>query len=94
MFRRCYAEGDYKPAIGIAIECRRLDVVEEGIKLAEARSKEGKGKALVKEGEKEQSVELMEYVLDITMGIVQDISLRERVCATIRNLEVLLTGAV
>lgn len=74
MFRRCYDEEDYIPAIGIAIEARRLDVVEEGIKLA-GRGSKGKQR----EGqERDMAVELMEYVLDIAMSEVQEISLRER----------------
>lgn len=80
MFRKCYETEDYKPAIGIAIEARRLDVVEEGIKLASQRSKERKGKVKEGEDEKDGGVELMDYVLDITMGVVQEIGLREKVC--------------
>jgi 26S proteasome regulatory subunit N2 len=75
MFRKCYDEEDYRPAIGIAIEARRLDVVEDGIKLAGRRSK---GKQT--EGqEKDMAVDLMDYILDIAMSEVQEISLRERV---------------
>lgn len=80
LFRRCFDEGDYKPAIGIAIEARRLDVVEEGIKLAGERT--SKSKAPVTEESKNEAVELMEYVLDITMGVVQEVHLRERVSWT------------
>lgn len=82
MFRKCYEEDDYMPAIGIAIEARRLDVVREGIELAGKRSKT-KGKAI--EGEKDMAVDLMEYVLEIAMGEVQEISLRERVCLSVRG---------
>lgn len=87
LFRRCFQEGDYKPAIGIAIEARRLDVVEEGIR--QAGQKGEKAKAPNVEGvTKSVAVELMEYVLNIAMGVVQEISLRERVSAlrlVIRN---------
>ncbi|KAG9293368.1 hypothetical protein G9A89_007614 [Geosiphon pyriformis] len=31
MFRRCYDDGEYKQAIGIALEARRLDVIEQAI---------------------------------------------------------------
>ena len=34
VFEYCYQTSDFKQAIGIAIECRRLDRVEEAIKLA------------------------------------------------------------
>lgn len=77
MFRKCYEEEDYKPAIGIAIEAKRLDVVEEGIKLAGSRHQK-----LVAAGdtrETDMAVELMEYVLDIAMVEVEEISLRESV---------------
>jgi 26S proteasome regulatory subunit N2 len=80
MFRKCYETEDYKPAMGIAIEARRLDVVEEGIKLASQRSKERKGKVKEGEDERDGGAELMDYVLDITMGVVQEIGLREKVC--------------
>ncbi len=79
LFRKCYAEEDYKPAIGIAIEARRLDVVEEGIRLAAKRSSQRKGKDPESGEDKDQGVELMEYVLEITMGVVQEIKLREKV---------------
>ena len=79
MFRKCYETEDYKPAIGIAIEARRLDVVEEGINLASRRSKDRKGKEKSCEEEKDGGVELMEYVLEISMNVVQEIGLREKV---------------
>lgn len=31
MFERCFTEGQFKQAIGIALETRRLDVVEKAI---------------------------------------------------------------
>ncbi|KAI5851178.1 armadillo-type protein [Morchella snyderi] len=86
MFRKCYETEDYKPAIGIAIEARRLDVVEEGIKLASQRSRERKGKVKEVEDEKDGGVELMDYVLDITMGVVQEIGLREKLLRLLVNL--------
>jgi 26S proteasome regulatory subunit N2 len=36
MFHKCWAEGAYKQAIGVAIETRRLDMVEETIRRASA----------------------------------------------------------
>jgi 26S proteasome regulatory subunit N2 len=76
MFGKCYEEADYKPAIGIAIESRRLDVVEEGIRLANMRHQKKLGAS---DPEKDGGVALMEYVLDIAMEEVQELSLRERV---------------
>lgn len=37
MFDRCFKEGDFRPALGIAIESRRLDKVREAIKLSPDR---------------------------------------------------------
>ena len=80
MFRKCYREADYKPAIGIAIEARRLDVVEEGINLAGQRSRHSKGKARDSDDDEDDTaIDLMEYVLEIAMVEVQEISLREKV---------------
>jgi 26S proteasome regulatory subunit N2 len=31
MFDRCFADGEYKQALGIAIESRRLDKIKESI---------------------------------------------------------------
>lgn len=78
MFRKCYEDDDYKPAIGIAIESRRLDVVEDGIKQASMRGKERIRKTNDSSDAKDPSVDLMEYVLDTAMGEVLEISLRER----------------
>ncbi|PWW75040.1 26S proteasome regulatory complex, non-ATPase subcomplex, Rpn2/Psmd1 subunit [Tuber magnatum] len=86
MFRKCYETEDYKPAIGIAIEARRLDVVEEGINLASWRSKDKKGKERSSEEEKDGGVELMEYVLEISMNVVQEIGLREKLLRLLVNL--------
>ncbi|KAI5853970.1 armadillo-type protein [Tricharina praecox] len=72
LFRSCYQNEDYKPAIGIAIEARRLDVVEEGITLAGQRDLDED------EEQTDMAVELMEYVLHIAMGEVQEVGLRER----------------
>lgn len=37
MFDRCFKENDFKPALGIAIESRRLDKIRESIKLSPDR---------------------------------------------------------
>lgn len=71
MFNKCFEAEDYRPAIGIAIEARRLDVVERGIKLAGERGKGLKSK--------DESTDLMQYVLEIAMNVVQEIHLRNDV---------------
>jgi len=37
MFERCIADGEYRQALGIALEARRLDVVERVFSLAKDR---------------------------------------------------------
>lgn len=74
MFNKCFEAEDYRPALGIAIEARRLDVVERGITLA---GQKGKGKA--KQGEKDDSESLIQYVLDIAMHVVQERTFRRQV---------------
>lgn len=36
MFQRCFQDKEFKQAIGIALEARRLDVVEKAVKLGDA----------------------------------------------------------
>ncbi len=36
MFQRCFQDKEFKQAIGIALESRRLDVVEKAVKLGDA----------------------------------------------------------
>ena len=76
MFEKCFEAQDFRPAIGIAIEARRLDVVERGIEQAGQSS--GKGKS--KSSGKDERLELMDYALEIAMNVVQDVDLREKVC--------------
>lgn len=78
MFNKCYEAEDYRPAIGIAIEARRLDVVERGIKLAGERGKSSKSK--------DESADLMQYVLEIAMTVVQEITLRNDLLRLLLNL--------
>lgn len=77
LFERCYREGRYRQVVGIAVEARNLDKLRQAILRAnEDQKKEGnvRGGDLVERGE-----ELMEYVLDICMGIVQERGLRNEV---------------
>jgi 26S proteasome regulatory subunit N2 len=60
MFKRCEGHGEYKQAIGIAIESRRLDIIERIIS-------------------KENSHELLAYVLDVGMTLVQNLDFRNKV---------------
>jgi 26S proteasome regulatory subunit N2 len=77
LFERCYREGRYRQVVGIAVEARNL------AKLREAILRAGKDKANSKKSLKDDSAEsreeLMEYVLDICMGVVQERGFRNEV---------------
>lgn len=73
LFESCYQSGDYRQVVGIAIEARNLEVLREAILEA---SKTGKKAAAANAGKGE---ELMEYVLDICMNVVQERKLRNEV---------------
>ncbi len=76
IFESCYESGNYKQVVGIAIEARNLDVLRESIVRASQDEKK-KGKKPVQSSS--QSEDLMEYVLDICMNVVQERSLRHEV---------------
>lgn len=60
MFARCIADHDYKQALGIALETRRLDVIEKVF----ASTKDAN---------------LLLYVLEAVMGVVQNLEVRNQV---------------
>lgn len=77
IFERCFQEGAYRQVVGIAVEARNLDVLRETITRADAESeKSSKSKTASKTGKRE---ELMDYLLDICMNIVQERGLRNEV---------------
>lgn len=77
LFESCFAVGAYHQVVGIAIEARKLEVLRQVILRA---SQEGKaGKKLVVEGSG-KGEDIMEYVLDICMNVVQERGLRNEVC--------------
>ena len=65
LFTRCFDQGRYRQVVGIAVEAKRLDVVRTTIQRA------SEDKRRPKEG-----AELLEYVLDICMDVVQERGLR------------------
>ena len=70
--------GAYKQVVGIAIEARNLDVLRESfLRATQDEKKQGKKPA---SGAPSKSEELMEYVLDICMNVVQERGLRHEVC--------------
>lgn len=78
IFESCYESGNYKQVVGIAIEARNLEVLRSSILRASQDEKEKAGKKAAT-GAQTQSEELMEYVLDICMNVVQERGLRNEV---------------
>jgi len=68
LFESCFAVGAYHQVVGIAIEARKLEVLRDVILRASQEGKTGKGE------------DIMEYVLDICMNVVQERGLRNEVC--------------
>lgn len=78
LFESCYELGAYQQVVGIAIEARNLDVLRETIlRASQDEKRRGKKAATAATGKSE---ELMEYVLDICMNVVQERGLRNEVC--------------
>lgn len=78
LFEQCFVQKRYRQVIGIAIEAKNLDVLRRAIIRA---SEDGK-----KHGGSRRSEELMEYVLDICMGIVQERAFRNEILKLILEL--------
>ena len=77
LFERCYREGRYRQVVGIAVEARNLDKLRQAI--LRASEDRLKGKNVSKDDSAEVGEELMEYVLEICMGVVQERGLRNEV---------------
>jgi 26S proteasome regulatory subunit N2 len=84
LFESCYASGDYRQVVGIAIEARNLEVLREVIlEASKAEKSTGKKAVTANTGKSE---ELMEYVLDICMNVVQERGLRNEILRLILDL--------
>lgn len=78
LFERCFHGGSYRQVIGIAVEARKLDVLRRAILRAsedEKMQRKGEGGNLIR------GQDLMEYVLEICMNVVQERGLRNEVGA-------------
>ncbi|CAG8955210.1 hypothetical protein HYFRA_00007226 [Hymenoscyphus fraxineus] len=84
LFEGCLREGRYRQVVGIAIEARNLDVLRRVIKRAAEDEKKVRGKQA--ESGSGPTEELMEYVLDICMGVVQERGLRTQILRLILDL--------
>jgi 26S proteasome regulatory subunit N2 len=83
IFESCYEVGAYRQVVGIGIEARNLDVLREAFLRASQDEKKGNKTASDAPGASE---ELMEYVLDITMNVVQERGLRNEVLSPVEDL--------
>ncbi|KAJ5610570.1 hypothetical protein N7510_007289 [Penicillium lagena] len=79
LFEECFRQKRYRQVIGIAVEAKSLDV----LRMAIIRASEDEKK---QQGESRRSEELMEYVLDICMGIVQERGFRNEILNLILEL--------
>jgi len=77
IFQSCYDVGAYRHVVGIAVEARSRETLKEAI-LRCSQDEQKKGK-VASNGAASQSEELMEYVLDICMNVVQERGLRNEV---------------
>ena len=81
LFEKCYQEGRYRQVVGIAIEARNLDKLRQTI----TRSREDLERNKAAQSS-EHSEEIMDYVLDICMGVVQERSFRNEILDLILDL--------
>lgn len=89
LFESCYQVGAYQQVVGIAIEARNLEVLRETIlRASQDEKKQGKKAS---SGAPGKSEELMEYILDICMNVVQERGLRNEVRSFRDMTEVNLT---
>ena len=77
LFERCYKEGRYYQVVGIAIEARNLEKLRQAI--LRASDDQAKNKSVSREDSVDIGKDLMEYVLEICMGVVQERGLRNEV---------------
>lgn len=84
LLESCLEEGRYRQVVGIAVEAKNLDVLRRVIKRASDDEKKSLGKQAEKAGGPTE--ELMEYVLDICMGVVQERGFRTEILRLILDL--------
>lgn len=80
LFEKCFQEKRYRQVVGIAVEARNLEILRRVILRAAKDEQQDNGEA-TKKGE-----ELMEYVLEICMSIVQERGLRNEILKLILEL--------
>ena len=84
LFESCLIEGRYRQVVGIAVEAKNLEVLRLVIQRASIDEK--KSGAKLPEAALGPTEELMEYVLDICMGVVQERGFRTEILRLILSL--------
>ena len=77
LFERCFRDGRYRQVVGIAVEARKLDVLRRSILRAFDDEKKEKKAS---DSKSMRGEDLLEYLLEICMNVVQERSLRNEVC--------------
>ncbi|ETN38565.1 uncharacterized protein HMPREF1541_06602 [Cyphellophora europaea CBS 101466] len=80
LFEKCFQEKRYRQVVGIAVEARNLEILRRVI-LRAAKDEQQENGEMTKNGE-----ELMEYVLEICMSVVQERGLRNEILKLILEL--------
>ncbi|KAI4260137.1 MAG: hypothetical protein L6R42_004193 [Xanthoria sp. 1 TBL-2021] len=83
LFERCFRGGSYRQVIGIAVEARRLDVLRRAISRSSEDEKEQRKDEI---GNPIRSQDLIEYVLEICMNVVQERGLRNELLRLVLDL--------
>ncbi|KAF1345580.1 armadillo-type protein [Delphinella strobiligena] len=83
IFESCYQIGAYRHVVGIAVEARNMEVLREAI-LRSSKDEQSKGKKI--SSGVSSTEELMDYVLDICMNVVQERGLRNEILRLILEL--------
>ncbi|KAL8980632.1 MAG: hypothetical protein Q9205_004340 [Flavoplaca limonia] len=83
LFERCFLGGSYRQVIGIAVEARRLDVLRRTISRASEDEKQQRKDEI---GNLIRCQELIEYVLEICMNVVQERGLRNELLRLVLDL--------
>jgi 26S proteasome regulatory subunit N2 len=78
LFEQCYKKHQYKQVVGIAVEARNIDLLREVI--VKSSKRDGK------QGISEVTYELLEYILDICMNVIQERGLRNEILRLILEL--------
>ena len=77
LFEGAFQAGSYRQVVGIAIEARNLEILRETVLRASRDEESSSKKGAV--GHEDQATELMEYILDICMNVVEERGFRNEV---------------